>query len=100
MFSLNIQTTNTEGFRDRDNLAIRLEHRIAVLLLWKVKPLSQFTSQKAALQAEEKVIGRLLTQANLAAHAVTYEGSDRTLSPSGEYIVTEINFRIDQTWNV
>jgi len=46
---------------------------------------------------EESVILIMLDQANFPSYRVLYDRSRRTLSNSGEYVITEIDFSIEQS---
>jgi len=94
-YSLDLQTVNTNKGRDRTSAWI--VHRLSVVFVVKIKPNDVYTSQKEGLDLEEKVLAGLLDQSNMAAYAVFYEASTRTLNPSGELLYTTLLFRVEQS---
>ncbi len=97
VFSLSMQSTNSKKFRERSPGHIRYDHDLEVALLGRIKPLDQFTSYTALVNTEESIIVALMTQLKMPLYRVEYTRTRRTLTTSGEYLLLEILFSVEQS---
>ena len=97
VYSLTMQTANSGKFRDGSPGHMRYEHTLTVGLMCRILPLNQLSGYNNAIDVEESVILIMLDQANFPSYRVLYDRSRRTLSNSGEYVITEIDFSIEQS---
>ncbi len=97
VFSLSMQSTNSKKFRERSPGHIRYDHDLEVALLGRIKPLDQFTSYTALVNTEESIIVALMTQLKMPLYRVEYTRTRRTLTTSGEYLLLEILFPVEQS---
>lgn len=97
MFSLTMQTSNSNKYRDRSPGHIRYDHDLTVQVLGRLKPLNQAPSYQALIDTEESIIKALMTQLKMPEYRVEYTSTRRTVVPSGEYLFLEILFSIEQS---
>jgi len=97
MFSLTMQTSNSGKFRDRSPGHIRYDHDLTAAILGRIKPLDQGASYISLINIEESVIKALMTQLKMPAYRVSYTRTRRTIMPSGEYLLLEILFSVEQS---
>ena len=97
VFSLSMQSTNSKKFRERSPGHIRYNHDLQVALLWRLAPLDQFSSYTKLVNVEESIIIALLTQLKMPEYRVEYTGTRRTPTTSGEYLLLEILFSVEQS---
>lgn len=101
VFSVTMQTQNTNKFRDKSPGGhMRLEHALTVSLLCRIYPNNQMQGYTNAIDIEETIITALLIQSNLPALRVLFEDTTRSLQTNNEYLLTEINFSIEQSFVV
>jgi hypothetical protein len=101
VFSIDVQTVNTDKFRDRSPSGhARLGHSVQVSLLFRIFPLNQMQSYLQAIDTEEAIIKGLLVQASTPAYRVLYTRSSRRLTESSEYLLIEIDFDVEQSISV
>jgi len=100
VFSVTLQTANTDKFRDRSGGTMRIGHDLTVSILSRIKPNDQQDAYLDAIDLEEKVIIAVIRQSALPRERTLYESTRRTLAPSGEYVMIEINFDIEQSIKV
>jgi len=98
MFSLDIQTANTNKYRDRDE--VRVGHVLLVRFLKRLNMTDAFRSQKEALDLEERLIQALLDQSANPSIRVLYQNTRRSLTPTREHLLVEISFGIEQDFPV
>ncbi len=60
-------------------------------------PLDQFSTYTALVDTEESIIVALLTQLKMPLYRVEYTRTRRTLTTSGEYLLLEILFSVEQS---
>ena len=97
MFSLTMQTVNSDKFRDRSPGRIRYNHDLKTSVLGRIKPLNQAASYGDLIDTEESIIKALMTQLKMPEYRVEYERTRRTITPSGEYLLLEIDFSVEQS---
>lgn len=95
-FSLEFQSANTGAYRDET--AIRARHAVTVTVLRKLRPADQFADQLAGVAREEQIMRALGDHAATAEVRVGYEGADRTLSPTREYLISQVKFNVEHDW--
>jgi|19_taG_2_1085344.scaffolds.fasta_scaffold04059_7 hypothetical protein len=97
-FSVTMQTDNTDKFRDKSPGGVmRYGHTLTVSLLCRLPPMDQMEGYNDAIDIEEKIILGMLVQADLPKYRTLYERSSRIIENSGEYVLIEIDFSIEQT---
>ncbi len=62
--------------------------------------MDQMEGYNDAIDIEEKIILGMLVQADLPKYRTLYERSSRIIENSGEYVLIEIDFSIEQTSKV
>ena len=101
VFSVTMQTDNTDKFRDKSPRGVmRYGHTLTVSLLCRLPPMDQMEGYNDAIDVEERIIMGMLVQADLPLYRTLYERSSRTIENSGEYVLIEIDFSIEQTSKV
>lgn len=91
-FSLDLQSRNTNQYRDRTH--VRVEHILRVGFLKRLNPNRQHETYKDALTIEEQVCRALLVQADNPTLTIYYDQTRRQLLPSREYLLVEVSFRV------
>lgn len=94
-FSVDIQSSNTEKYRDSNRQ--RLEHLVTVSVLFRINPLDQWTSYKSALDTEELIVEKLLDQSQMPAYRGRFRETSRELTGSREYLLTRIVFSVEHS---
>jgi len=97
VFALSMQTVNSKKFRERSPGHIRYDHELTVSLLGRIKPLDQLPSYEALVDTEESIIKALMTQLKMPVYRVEYTRTRRTITTSGEYLLLEILFSVEQS---
>jgi hypothetical protein len=98
-FCLDIQTADTGKYRNGYQETARVNNRLTVRVAKKLKPLDQFESQLAYLEAEEKVMAKMMERSNFPDILVTYRETRRQLTSSREYMIIEILFDCELDWS-
>ena len=98
VFTVTMQTENTDKFRDRQPAGyMRLGHVLSVSLLCRIFPNNQIEGYRDAIDVEEAIIEAMLVQASFPTYRVLYNRSRRTITTAGEYVLTDIEFSIEQS---
>jgi hypothetical protein len=92
-----MQSSNSLKFRERSPGHIRYDHELTVGILGRIKPLKQLDSYTKLVNIEETVITVLLTQLKMPLYRVQYVRTKRTITASGEYLLLELLFSIEQS---
>ena len=105
VFSVTMQTVNTDKFRDRSPAGhMRLGHDLTVSILCRLPPMDQMEGYNDAIDIEESIISAMLVQASLPTFRTLYESSRRDLlgreTTATEYVLIDINFSIEQSIGV
>ena len=95
-YAVELATTNTHQYRDKDNTRIRVRHDAVVRFLRRLPPKDQNTRYTAALGDELLIIQAFSDQVSAWQRdlRVTYETSDREVLPDGEWLLISIAFEI------
>lgn len=100
-FSVTLQTTNTDKFRDRSPSGVtRVGHTLTVSLLCRIFPNNQMEGYLDAIDLEERITAFMLIQSSLPNYRTFYDRTRRTLTSSGEYVLIDIDFDMEQTLKV
>lgn len=91
-FSLDLQSRNTNQYRDRTH--VRIEHTLRVGFLKRMNPNRQHETYLDALTIEEQVCRALMVQADNPTLTIYYDQTRRSLLPSREYLLVEVSFRV------
>ena len=102
VFSVTMQTENTDKFRDRSPAGhMRLGHDVTVSILCRLPPMDQMEGYNDAIDIEETIISAMLVQSSLPAFRTLYESSRRTLigreTSATEYVLIDIGFSVEQS---
>lgn len=95
-YAVELATTNTGQYRDKDNTRIRVRHDAVVRFLRRLPPKQQNTRYAAALNDELLIIQAFSDQVSAWQQdlRVTYEASDREVLPDGEWLLISISFEL------
>jgi len=97
-FCLDIQSKNTNKLRDRNR--IRIDHVLRVQMLHRIRPNEQVATQREALEDEERIIDAMVKLTTMPEARVLYRLSLRALVASREFLVTTIEFSVEDTWTM
>ena len=105
VFSVTMQTENTDKFRDRSPAGhMRLGHELTVSILCRLPPMDQMQGYNDAIDIEESIISAMLVQASMPTFRTMYETSRRTVigreANTTEYVLIEVSFSIEQSIGV
>lgn len=91
-YTVNVTVSPNSG-KDRDRDRIRNKHTFQVQLAHVVKPKDQVDSLNVALDDGDSVVRAVMTYIPLENIArVMYTGTQRALSPSGDFIYSQLTF--------
>lgn len=93
-FCIDVQSENTGEYRDDDYL-VRARHTLTFRVAKKVKPLDQFDSLLGAADIEAALNDKMLPRSALPDSVVTWKGTTRTLTASGEHLIVELRYHCD-----
>ena len=101
VFSVTMQTQNSDKFRDGSPGGhTRYAHALTVSIMCRLKPQDQIEGYNDAIDIEEKIINAMVRQSNLPRLRVFYDRSQRTISPSGEFVLIFVEFSVEQSAKV
>lgn len=98
-FALDLQTSDTQLFREGGEESARVVHQLTVSVLKQVRPMAQFDSLCAAGDVEERVMAAMLKRSNLPYVVVRWTQTQRTPSDSREYLVLAMTFALEHDWS-
>lgn len=98
-FALDLQTSDTQLFREGGEESARVVHQLTVSVLKQVRPMAQFESLCAAGDVEERVMAAMLKRSNLPYVVVRWTQTQRTPSDSREYLVLAMTFALEHDWS-
>jgi hypothetical protein len=98
-FALDLQTSDTQLFREGGEESARVTHQLTVSVLKQVRPMAQFDSLCAAGDIEERVMAAMLKRSNLPFVVVRWTQTQRTPSDSREYLVLAMTFALEHDWS-
>ena len=98
-FALDLQTSDTQLFREGGEESARVVHQLTVSVLKQVRPMAQFDSLCAAGDVEERVMAAMLKRSNLPYVVVRWTQTQRTPSDSREYLVLAMTFVLEHDWS-
>jgi len=98
-FSISVASSNAMEERQRRAVGVYLSTPMQVIFSYRLRPLDIYpTDYDAALDAEEQVINKVLeTYPTDNNFSIRYQGSDRQVADSQEYILISILFNILHT---
>ncbi len=100
-FSVTMQTQNSDEFRDRSPAGfMRYAHALSISIMCRLKPQNQIDGYGDALDLEEKIILAMLVQANFPLLRILYDRSQRQITASGEFVLIQIDFSVEQSTKV
>ena len=100
VFSVTMQTQNSDKFRDGSPGLMRYAHALEVSIMCRLKPQNQSDGYGDAIDIEEKIIMAMLRQSNLPRFRVLYDRSQRQITNTGEFVLIRVEFSIEQTAKV
>lgn len=95
MFSLDLQSSNTGKYRTRNAGLVRAAHTLTVSMLFRLQMSAQYETQAQAAEVEDAVVRGLLDQEALPYARVEWSGTRRSLNPSREYLVVQVEFDVE-----
>lgn len=97
VFSLDGATRNTGKYRDHRSGQMRLALLLTVRAAWRVNPKDEAATQGAAFDDEDRLVYALQASARpgLPSCRILYESTDRTLSPSREWLFADVRFNVE-----
>jgi len=97
VFSIDMQTVNTQKYRDHKDRRVRMESSTTIRILHRMNPKDQTLTQKTALNDEQNVIAALMTttRAPLNYTRVSYRATRRAIHGSQEWLMTDVTFSIE-----
>jgi hypothetical protein len=94
-----IQSADTQLYREGGEESARVIHQLTLSVLKQVKPMAQFQSLLDAGDVEERLMAAMLKRSNLPYAVVKWLSTQRTPTPSREYLLIEAVFSLECDWS-
>jgi hypothetical protein len=98
-YCMAIQSADTQLYREGGEDSARVVHELKLSVLKQIRPMAQFESLLAAGDIEEKIMAVMLRRSNLPYAVVKWLGTQRTPTPSREYMVLDLTFTLECDWS-
>lgn len=98
-YCIGIQTQDTNLYREGGEESARVIHQLTLSVLKQIKPMAQFESLLAAGDIEEKIMAVMLRRSNLPYAVVKWISTQRTPTPSREYLLLESIYSLECDWS-
>ena len=94
LFSIDVQTKNTNKYRDHRERAMRLDAEITLRVAWRLNPKDEGKTQRGALRDEDNVVRAVQTDARspFPQVRIKYLRTKRQINPSREWLFADIAF--------
>lgn len=98
-YCLGIQSADTQLYREGGEESARVIHQLTLSVLKQIKPMAQFQSLLDAGDVEERMMAAMLRRANLPYAVVKWISTQRTPTPSREYLLIESVYSLECDWS-
>lgn len=98
-YCMMIQSIDTNMYREGGEDSARVAHTLTLSVLKQIRPMAQFESLLAAGDIEERMMAVMLKRANLPYAVVKWVGTQRTPTPSREYMMLDVTFNLECDWS-
>lgn len=97
VFSLDVQTRNTDRYRDRSDRRMRLEATAMLRVAWLLNPKDEASTQRHALRDEDNAVRAVLTSLRppLNECRVLYRSTRRQVGTSREWLFADVTFSVE-----
>ena len=92
-FDLSVSRNRVDMYRDQDK--VRVQHDLVIAFVQPLNMDEQFESLKAALDREEALIAACGPNLGYSPVRLEYLSTRRALTPSREYLVVQVMFRME-----
>ena len=98
-YCMAIQSADTQLYREGGEDSARVVHELKLSVLKQIRPMAQFESLLAAGDIEERIMAVMLRRSNLPYAVVKWLNTQRTPTPSREYMILEVTFTLECDWS-
>ena len=98
-YCLGIQSADTQLYREGGEESARVIHQLTLSVLKQIKPMAQFQSLLDAGDVEERMMAAMLKRSNLPYAVVKWISTQRTPTPSREYLLIESIYSLECDWS-
>jgi len=98
-YCIGIQSADTQLYREGGEESARVIHQLTLSVLKQIKPMAQFQSLLDAGDVEERMMAAMLRRANLPYAVVKWISTQRTPTPSREYLLIESVYSLECDWS-
>lgn len=98
-YCMAIQSADTQLYREGGEESARVIHQLTLSVLKQIKPMAQFQSLLDAGDVEERSMAAMLKRSNLPYAVVKWVSTQRTPTPSREYLLIEAVFSLECDWS-
>ena len=98
-YCLGIQSADTQLYREGGEESARVIHQLTLSVLKQIKPMAQFQSLLDAGDVEERMMAAMLKRSNLPYAVVKWISTQRTPTPSREYLLIESVYSLECDWS-
>ena len=98
-YCLGIQSADTQLYREGGEESARVVHQLTLSVLKQIKPMAQFQSLLDAGDVEERMMAAMLKRSNLPYAVVKWISTQRTPTPSREYLLIESIYSLECDWS-
>lgn len=98
-YCIGIQSQDTNLYREGGEESARVIHTLTLSVLKQVRPMAQFQTLLEAGDIEEKLMAAMLRRSNLPNSVVKWVSTQRTASPTREYLLIETVFTLECDWS-
>jgi hypothetical protein len=94
-----VQSADTQLYREGGEDSARVVHELKLSVLKQIRPMAQFESLLAAGDIEERIMAVMLRRSNIPYAVGKWLGTQRTPTPSREYMVLDLTFTLECDWS-
>jgi hypothetical protein len=98
-YCMAIQSADTQLYREGGEESARVIHQLTLSVLKQIKPMAQFQSLLDAGDVEERLMAAMLKRSHLPYAVVKWISTQRTPTPSREYLLIEAVFTLECDWS-
>ena len=98
-YCIGIQSADTQLYREGGEESARVIHQLTLSVLKQVKPMAQFQSLLDAGDVEERMMAAMLRRSNFPYAVVKWVSTQRTPTPSREYLLIESIYSLECDWS-
>jgi hypothetical protein len=98
-YCMAIQSADTQLYREGGEESARVIHQLTLSVLKQIKPMAQFQSLLDAGDVEERMMASMLRRSNLPYAVVKWVSTQRTPTPSREYLLLESIYSLECDWS-